>query len=105
MTNGEDKPSAQVLPDLTGLSSDEAGRILSEAGFVEITAAGSYRRWEHGDGSIIFWGPDGRIVRTGSEVKVPGKRAYRRRYNQFGEQMPFQPGGSNTHDTGEKVLP
>ena len=98
--------AVQALPDLTGKTLVEAEGILAEQRFEAITNRGSYRRWQHADGSIVHMSDKGRIVREGRPVE--GK-SYRRRYAPSGELIVYDPSirhdssKPNTHDTGELV--
>ncbi|MEG3850957.1 PASTA domain-containing protein [Microcoleus sp. herbarium19] len=96
--------ASQQLPDLTGKTKLEALIIIADSGFVFKTQTeGGYETFEHPDGSLIHIRPTGEIVRTGSKIKNDRGKSYRRRYDQFGNQMQFIP-GSNTHSTGENII-
>lgn len=95
---------AQQLPNLTGKPKSEALVILANYGFVFKTKTeGGYETFEHSDGSAIHIRPNGEIVRTSPKIKSDRHKIYRRRYDQFGNQIEFIP-GANTHNTGEIIL-
>jgi len=96
--------ASQQLPNLTGKPKSEALVIMAEQGFVFKTKTeGGYETFEHSDGSLIHIRPSGEIVRTGPKIKSDRGKSYRRRYDQFGNQILFIP-GSNTHSTGENII-
>ncbi|MDK2408284.1 hypothetical protein QHH11_01330 [Aphanizomenon sp. PH219] len=95
--------AAQQLPNLTGKTHSEVLIILSNQGFeFKTQTQGGYETFQHPDGSQIHIRPNGEIVRTGSRIKAVDGKSYRRRYNQYGEQIEFV-SGANTHNTGEIV--
>jgi beta-lactam-binding protein with PASTA domain len=96
-------PAAQILVNLTGKNRSEAINILAAQGFqFKTQTIGGYENFEHPDGSIIHIRPTGEIVRTGPKIRGTNGKYYRRRYNQYGEQIKFIP-GDNTHNTGENL--
>jgi RHS repeat-associated protein len=90
--------AVQTLRDLTGKSQAEVSDILSKAGFKYVkTTKGGYRYYTHSDGSQIWIGPNGRIVRLGARVwNSDGTQKYNPRYNQYGVL-------TQVHDTGEYI--
>jgi hypothetical protein len=104
----EDSCAAKDLPDLTDLDGSEVDKILKDAGFEPPSreTEGGYREWRHPDGSRINIRPDGEITRTGPKQPQshdPHNSPWvRPRYDQFGNEIPFQP-GANTHSTGEII--
>lgn len=95
--------AAQQLPNLTGKTKSEAILIMAVHGFVFKTKTeGGYETFEHPDDSLIHIRPTGEIVRTGPKIKNDRGKSYRRRYDQFGNQIQFIP-GSNTHSTRENI--
>jgi RHS repeat-associated protein len=100
----DELPAAGRLPDLDGMTEEEAEATLGQAGFEKGQNAGSYRRYRHEDGSQVSVGPDGRVVRQGPQVQSGANaRSYRRRYGPDGKQIEHDPSGSNTHNTGEVI--
>jgi len=96
-------PAAQQLRDLTGKTRSEAITILVTYGFqFNGSTEGGYETFEHPDGSIIHIRPNREIVRTGPKMLSATGKSYRRRYDQYGNQIKFIP-GANTHSTGEKL--
>ncbi|MEG4987696.1 hypothetical protein QUB08_18255 [Microcoleus sp. BR0-C5] len=96
--------ASQQLPNLTAQTKSEALVIIADSGFVFKTKTeGGYETFEHPDGSLIHIRPAGEIVRTGPKIKNDRGKSYRRRYDQFGNQIQFMP-GSNTHSTGENII-
>ncbi|MBW4630987.1 MAG: PASTA domain-containing protein [Iphinoe sp. HA4291-MV1] len=97
--------AVQQLVNLTGKTRSEARTILINQGFQFKTCTkGGYETYEHLDGSVIHIRPNGEIVRTGPKIRGNNGKYYRRRYDQFGNQIQFIP-GANTHSTGEIVIP
>jgi beta-lactam-binding protein with PASTA domain len=95
--------AAQLLANLTGKTRSEAINILTAHGFqFKTQTIGGYENFEHPDGSIIHIRPTGEVVRTGPKIRGANGKHYRRRYNQYGEQIKFIP-GANTHSTGENL--
>jgi beta-lactam-binding protein with PASTA domain len=95
--------AAQQLPNLTGTTRSEASVILANQGFqFKTKTQGGYETFQHLDGSQIHIRPNGEIVRTGPKIRAANGKSYRRRYNQYGNQIEFVP-GANTHNTGEIV--
>ncbi|MEA5554723.1 hypothetical protein VB713_27735 [Anabaena cylindrica UHCC 0172] len=93
--------AAQELPNLTGKTRSEALIILINQRFeFKTQTEGGYETFQHPDGSQIHIRPNGEIVRTGPKIKAVDARPYRRRYNQYGNQIEFV-SGANTHNTGE----
>ncbi|MBI3560569.1 MAG: RHS domain-containing protein [Gammaproteobacteria bacterium] len=92
---------AEDTPNLTGVSEDEAEKILKENGFTKKPkqTAGGYQEWTNPDGSSIWIRPNGEIVRVGP--KYPGKK-YGPRYGPDGNVIPHSP-GSDTHGTSEII--
>jgi len=96
--------AVQVLPDLTGLALSAGITLLINHGFeFKTRTAGGYQTFAHPDGSVIHIRPTGEIVRTGPQMRGADGKTYRRRYDQFGNQIKFVP-GANTHRTGEKLV-
>ncbi len=96
-------PAALTLTNLTGKTKSEAITILTAQSFqFKHTTTGGYETFEHPDGSIIHIRPTGEIVRTRPKILAANGKYYRRRYDQFGNQIQFVP-GANTHSTGEQL--
>ena len=96
--------ASQQLLNLTAKNKSEALEIIADRGFVFKTKTeGGYETFEHPDGSLIHIRPAGEIVRTGPKIKNDRGKSYRRRQDQFGNQIQFMP-GSNTHSTGENII-
>ena len=92
-----------IFHSLTGQTLSAAITILESYGFqLQTSTKGGYQSFEHPDGSIINIRPNGEIVRTGPKIRGTDGKTYRRRYNQDGNQIKFEP-GAKTHNTGEKV--
>lgn len=97
-------PAARTLTNLTGKTKSEAITILTAQGFqFKSSTTGGYESFDHPDGSIIHIRPSGEIVRTGPKILATNGKYYRRRYDQFGNQIQFLP-GANTHTTGEQLI-
>ncbi len=95
--------AAQELPNLTGKTLSEALIILINQGFqFKTQTQGGYETFQHPDGSQIHIRPNGEIVRTGPKIKAGDGKSYRRRYNQYGNQIEFV-SGAKTHNTGEII--
>ncbi len=97
-------PAAQKLPNLTGLILEAAIATLANNGFeFKSTTKGGYQTFEHPDGSVIHIRPNGELVRTGPKIRDMNGKTYRRRYDQYGNQIQFV-SGANTHSTGENLI-
>jgi len=78
---------------------------LSSYGFkIKAVTKGGYQTYAHPDGSVVHIRANGEIVRTGPKLKTADGKSYRRRYDQYGNQIQFIP-GANTHNTGEVLIP
>jgi RHS repeat-associated protein len=97
----EPRNAAQDLPDQTDRPRSETEVDLARGGFAPAEPSGSYDEYVHPDGSRVFIGPDGRIIRIGP--RIPGKK-YGKRYRPGGVEIPHEP-GADTHDTGERCIP
>lgn len=97
--------AAKRLPNLTGLSRIRARLEMEKLGFRRLpNTGGGYERWKHPDGSEIQIRPNGEVVRTGpSQPKADGTGNFKPRIDPTGQEIPFKPGGPNTHNTGEIV--
>jgi len=94
-------PASATLPDQTGKSQADHEQDLNDNGFNREKDQGSYEKSGHSDGSEVFRNPkDGRIIRQGP--KTPGRRG-QDRYDQNGDKIPYDPGGPQTHNTGENT--
>jgi len=89
--------AAQMLPDLTGLDGEEAVQVLDGNGFeLHHTTKGGYDQFVHPDGSQVWVKPNGEIVRLGPKIKGRSIKAYRPRFDQYGNR-------TKSHSTGEKL--
>ena len=67
--------------------------------------AGGYAKWYHPDGSRIQIDPGGQVKRSApKKVSLTTGRKYRPRIDQYGQEIPQNPGGTE-HETGEIIVP
>ncbi len=89
--------AVETLPSLHGMAASTAERTLASAGFrFAHQTGGGYREYKHPDGSVVWFRPDGEVVRTGPRIPGASGKKYRRRYDQHGKQ-------TDLHSTGETV--
>ncbi len=90
--------AVETLPSLHGMPTSTAERTLARDGF-RFTAktGGGYRRYDHPDGSVVWFRPDGEVIRLGPRIPSASGKKFAPRYDQHGKR-------TELHSTGERVV-